>query len=231
MVGDQERAGNLGRDGDPLGQARSAVEAATGEAPADARHLEDVEVGEQRLRRRHDRVEAVAPEENREIVRFQDRLGRIARKADRVEQDAHRLVLRLRRPPIDRDVLVGRPGHVAAKVRQAPRDRDPHPGRGRRVGALQPRERILERRLRVAERPAALPDLDRRGDELVVERRNDDLDAVVLDDPDTLEQVLLLGRRPGRGPAPASRRVGRRARTALPRPDRQRRRRRAAACA
>src|SRR5581483_12351682 len=159
----------------PLRQALAAVEAAAGEPLADARHLEQVEV-EDRLRPGAEVVEVVAAEEYRDVVRLEDRLRGIAREADRVEQHADGLVLRPRGAPVDRDVLVRQPGDEAAEVRESPGDGDAEPGGALLVAAVDLREDVFERALGVAELPPPLGDLDARGDELVVERRDDDLD-------------------------------------------------------
>jgi hypothetical protein len=53
------------------------------------------------------------------------------------------------------------------------------------------RKHALQRTLGAGKIALAVSDRDSSGDELVVERRDDDLDAVVLDDADALEQVLL----------------------------------------
>ena len=61
--------------------------------------------------------------------------------------------------------------------------------------SLSPREfALLESLLRHDERALRLADLQGCGHHLVVERWNDDLHAVVLDDPHSLEE-MLLGRR------------------------------------
>ena len=64
------------------------------------------EVLEERFRGCRDVVEVVAAQEHRDVVGLEDELGRVARKAPRVEQDADRFARRLRRasvePPFDR---------------------------------------------------------------------------------------------------------------------------------
>ena len=107
LVGDQVRAGHLGRDRHPLRETPAAVESAAREALADARHPEEVEVLEERFRGCRDVVEVVAAQKHRDVVRLEDELGRVARKAPRVEQDADRLARRLRRPSVEGDVAVG----------------------------------------------------------------------------------------------------------------------------
>ena len=62
---------------------------------------------------------------------------------------------------------------------------------------LEPREPLLELGLRLAQRRPGRLDPQARGHDLVVERRHDDLDAVVGHDLEPVEEVLL-GRQPRR---------------------------------
>ena len=88
--------------------------------------------------------------------------------------------------------------HVAVEVRQTPGDRHPEPGRRRRVVGVELREHLLERGLRILQ----VSPIDRqpRGDDLVVERRDEHLDLVLADDADPIEQMLLRRRRSDRRP-------------------------------
>ena len=63
---------------------------------------------------------------------------------------------------------------------------------------LQLRQRVFELRPGLGERAPPLRDRELRGDELMVERRDDDLDPVVLDEPNVVEQVLLRRQAPRR---------------------------------
>ena len=112
-----------------LRQALPAVHLA-GEALADARHGERAfqAVGDLR-RRRPDVLLVVAAEEEGDVVGLEQRLVRVARKADRVDQRA------LLRPAVERQVHVRGVRNVRPEVRQAPRDRDREPvGRAGIVG-------------------------------------------------------------------------------------------------
>src|SRR5262249_31904296 len=73
----------------------------------------------------------------------------------------------------------------------APRNRDAEAGRGLLEILVELREHAFERLLGIDEVTLALGDAESCRDELVVKRRHDDLDAVVLDDRHALEQVLL----------------------------------------
>ena len=124
----------------------------------------------------------------------------------------------LRGAAVDRDVLAGEPGHVARKYGSPQATVTPSPAGVGSYRCVELAERRAPARAWASARsPFRSPDVDGRGDELVVERRHDDLDVVVLDDPHALEQVLLgrqaVGRRAGRRPG----RAGRRARRCRPR--------------
>ena len=80
---------------------------------------------------------------------------------------------------------------VTAEVGQSPANGDPEPGGRRLVAPLQRLECSLELALRAAQ--VTGPDL--RGHELVVAGRDQNVDAVVLDDLDAVEDVLLGRRR------------------------------------
>ena len=148
-----------------------------------------VEVVEERLLGRCDRLLAVAAQEDGDVVLLELGLLRVAREAHRVEQGG-----RLR---ADVDRLQARPlgGNMRPEVRQPPRDGDPEPGRRRGVLRLQLRERLLE----ILARRAEVVGRDGRRHDRVMERRHEHLDAVVGDDLDTVEQVLLRRERRGRG--------------------------------
>src|SRR6266571_5331857 len=83
---------------------------------------------------------------------------------------------------------------VALEVQKAPADRDPEPRRRRLVATLELEQRVLE----LAARASGIGGANVRGDELMMKRRNDDLDAVVLDHGEPFEQ-MLLGRQVRRG--------------------------------
>ena len=165
-------------------------QSATDEPGADARDREDVEILEELLRARGHVRGNVAPQENGDVVALEDRFLGIAREADRVEQDV--LTALDRRAPVDRQMHVRLMGHDALEVGKAPGNRDAESRGRRRIELLlQPAERGLEiplRRTRILCR-------DARGDEAVVQRRDDDLHALVLDDAE-LERMLLRSAHP-----------------------------------
>ena len=209
-----------------LREAPLPAEAAADEALADARDLEQaVEPVEDRVRALRDVREAVAAEVDDHVVLLEDRVGRVAREPDRVEQR------RLVRTEIAR--RMARPGacDVAVEVRDSPADGEAQPGRRRCEAPVDRPERLLELALRVEQGRPRPADAQLRGDELMVERRNDDLDAVVRDHGH-VEQEMLLGREGGapwrRAPVVRSRR---RARTGRRRRGLQRRSCRGSLCA
>src|SRR5581483_1035547 len=78
--------------------------------------------------------------------------------------------------------------------------RDPQPGRRRRVVVLEPRKHALDLLLCVAERRRMRVGLDADGHELVMQRRDEHLHAVLPHELDAVEQVLLRQQPPGRPP-------------------------------
>ena len=173
-----------------LRQALGPAEAAAGEPPANARRLKQAQVLEERLRALAHVVERVAAQEHGDVVRLQHGRVRVAREADRRQERE------LAGPAVMWGVLRPRLRHVSLEVGKAPRDRDAEPRGGRREAAVEAGERILEVALRRPEVAAT----DGCGHELVVQRRDDHGNAVVADDAQALQQVLL-GRQPGRGRA------------------------------
>jgi hypothetical protein len=153
--------------------------------------MEQIEIAEERLGSGVDMSENIAAEEHRDVVSIQDRLGRIARKADRVDEHAHRCSLRPRGASIDGQVVVGEAWYVSAEVRQPPRHGHAEPGGSSRETALELPERVLERRLGVSEVGGSRLDSQPRRHHAVVERRHDDLDRVVEDQLCAVEQMLL----------------------------------------
>jgi hypothetical protein len=183
-VRDEVGAGHVRGEGHPL------REPAAGESLADTCHPEDVQVVEERGRARDDVCPLVGAQEDGDIVVLEDRLRRIAREADRVEQS------RLACTAVERKVRLGLARDVVAEVRQPPTDRDAEPGRRRGIeAALELHERVLE----LAGRLPWIGRGDVRGHEAVVARRHDDLDVVVDDDGEP-ERVLIRAHPPG-GPA------------------------------
>src|SRR6185437_10610027 len=97
-----------------LRQALAPLEAAAGEALADARRLEDVEIVKEPLRAGRDVVERVAAQQNRDVVLLEDGVVRVAREADRRQQRV------LARSPVERRVLGPGGRDPALEVRQPP---------------------------------------------------------------------------------------------------------------
>ncbi len=184
-LGNQVGAADPGRDRHLLRQADTAVEAAAGEALADARHPEQSGAVEEGALGVGDVVELVAAQEHRDVVLLEDRVCRIAGEADRVEEGG------LLGAPVARQVRLRGRGDVAAEVRQAPGDEDAEPGRGSGIAPVEVRQRLLELGLRCGK----VLGLDRGGDDLVVERGHDHLGSVVAHDLLAAEQVLLRAER------------------------------------
>src|SRR5919199_6783820 len=116
-------------------------------------------------------VARVAAQEDGDVVLFEDRLLRIAWKAARCQER------RLLRTAVVGRVPPPRSGDATLEVRQPPGDRDAEAGRGRLVPSLE----LLHRFLKLACGGARVAVADLCGHELMVERRYDDFDAVVLD--------------------------------------------------
>ncbi len=119
------------------------------------------------------------------------------------------------RAEVARGVARPRLRDVAAEVRQAPADGEAEPGRSRRKAAVDRPQRLLEPALRVEQGGLRPADPQPRGHELMVERRDDDLDAVVGDHRHVHQEVLLGRNAPPRPQWPRGRagRACRRART------------------
>src|SRR3954452_10133870 len=130
-----------------------------------------------------DVVADVAAEEDGDVVLLEDGLVGVAREPPRLEQHG------LLGAEVVREGAVRLVGDEALEVRQPPRDGDAEPCRRRRVVVLEPAEDVLQRPLRLEERSRV--GRHARGDDLVVQRRHEYLDAVVVHDPDAFEQVLL----------------------------------------
>ena len=101
------------------------------------------------------------------------------------------------RTHVDRDMRGGLVWDEAVEVREAPGGGDADSRRGWLPSVLDRGERALELPLGGRERLFVAVDPQLRGDDPVVERRDDHLDPVVLDDADTVQHVLL-GREAGR---------------------------------
>ena len=201
-VGDQLRARDAGGHRHLLRQALLPLEAAADEAAPDAgRGEESAEVVEERLRPGPDVLGVVAAEEDGDLVLLEDELLGIAREADRVDQRARRPSPRLGRPEVHGQVLLGEGRDVAAEVRKAPRDGDVQAARLRRELVLEAKERGLELVASLPQRRGRLVDPDGRGDDLVVERRHEHLDAVVDHLVERDDVLLGAGGAPPRKPA------------------------------
>ena len=200
------------------------------EALPDARHSEQAaQVVEERRRSVGDVVEDVAAEQHGDVVlleqrRFAGRSGTGSRLRARGPG-----LPRLRRTAVEREMPLGLRGHEALEVRKPPGHRHAEAG-GRRLEALvEPPERVLELRAGLPRARRRSADAQRRRDDLVVERRHEHLDAVVADDPDPVQKVLLGEARARPPTASAAPSAGRPACRCRPRraPTRRRRRRRA----
>ena len=119
-------------------------------------------------------------------------------------------------PAVERKALGSLAGNEAVEVRKPPRDRHAEPGGRRGVVGVELREDVLERPLRVGEVGRGEVELGRH--HLVVERRHEHLDVVLVHDLDPLEEMLLGQLRAGRDRSlrRRGRRGGRRARRRPP---------------
>jgi hypothetical protein len=130
-----------------------------------------------------DVVEAVAAEEDRHVVLLEERVLRVAREANGVEER------RLFGPAVDGLQALPLRGDEPAEVREPPRDRHSEPGRSARIRGIERGQRVLERASGVS--GVGLVDRDPRRHELVVQRRHEHVDPVVLLHRDPVEEVLL----------------------------------------
>ena len=181
-VRDQVGAGNACVHRHLFRKRHPAFEPAAREATAQARDLQQRRLA-QPLDGVVDVCTQVAAKQDRKVVRLEHGVIRVAREARRVEE--HRLA----GAKVVRQVAVRLVGDEALEVRQPPGDGDAEPGRGRFVVALEPAEDALQRRLGLGERLRVGAD-PRRHDQ-VVQRRDEHLDAVLVHEPDAVEQVLL----------------------------------------
>ena len=207
-----------------FGRLCAAVEAAAGEAAPDRRRLEAGRARRRAPARRRGCCRAsrcAAARRRRSASRTvsSGRSGSGSRRAARV-LPARRSCGRCS-PAWPRDEPL--------EVRQAPRDGDAEPGGRRREPALELARARTRARLRGAQVVRVGAAHARRHD-LVVERRHDDLDAVVGDDAQPVEQVLLRRQAGAAGARRRRRRAGRRARRCRPRRARRRRPRRRCTC-
>ena len=106
---------------------------------------------------------------------------RVARKAPGVEEGE------LARAAVPRRILRPRRRNVLAEIRETPANRDPEAG-GRCVVTLL---ELAERVVQLLPGGAQVARAHLRGHQLVMQRRNEHLHAVVLNDADGVEHVLL----------------------------------------
>ena len=140
---------------------------------------------------------AVAAQEHGDVVRLEDGVVRIAREAAGRQQHG------LAGATIERQVRASpAPATSLGEVRQPPRDRDAEPGGSAGTRASSVCERLLELVLRSAQ----VVDVDRRGDDLAVQRRHEHLDALALRRSRRSKTCCSGGQSAGRdGRAPARR--------------------------
>jgi len=100
---------------------------------------------------------------------------------------------RLARSVVEREVELRLVGHVPLEVRQAPRDRHAETRGVERVAVVERDKRLLEALLR----RGRIGRLQRRGHDLVVQRRDDHEDALALGEAE-VDDVLLGRQRTGR---------------------------------
>ena len=122
-----------------LRQRTAAVEAAAREAAADRREVEQLRVA-QTLSRVVDVRAHVGADEDRDVVRLELGVERVAREALGVEE--HRLA----GAAVVRQQTAQRVGCEPPEVRQPPGHRDAEPRRRRRVVAVEPGEHVGSRR-------------------------------------------------------------------------------------
>lgn len=184
-----------------LRQPGAAVEAPALEALADTRQLQHPGRRlEEAARPIGDVCPVIAPKEKDNVVVLENGVTGVAREAGCTEEGRCGAIRALRRTPVDREVPVGERRNEAAKVRQAPRGGDGKPCRGDRVAAFEVAQGPLEGALRLEEVGAARLHPELRGHDLVVQRRLDHLDALVLDDLHPRQQVLFGRPLEGLGP-------------------------------
>ena len=188
-VRDQIGPRHAGGGGQLLRQARAAVEAAACEPLADARHLEHaVHRVEDRRRALLNVIEVVAPQQEGDVVLLEHDIVGIAREANRVQQCTAGTAGG-GGATIDRQVALCGARDVLTEVRKPPGHGDRQPVGCPGMLVFEVPEDALECGLLLQPRLRA----DRRRHDLVVQRRHDDLDPVVVDDPQAVEQVLLRG--------------------------------------
>ena len=191
-VGDELGAADPRRHRHLLRQALAPVEAAAGEAPADARDREEpFRLVEEARRPVGDEIHAVAPQEDGDVVVLEDQVLRVAREADRVDDAADLLARRLRRADVHRELLLRQGGDVAREVGKPPAEADRQPLRRGLVARVELLQRLAQRRAGLGQCGGGRLHVQPGGDDLVVERRHDDLDPVVDDHLRPAEDVLL----------------------------------------
>ena len=181
-VGDQVGARDLRGLRHLLRQGLAAFEAATREAAANRRHVEELRVANA-LRRILDVVTRVGAQEEDDVVLLEPRVAGIAREALGVDQ--HRLAC----AAVVRQVTPCCIGDELVEVRLPPRDGHAEAGRRRRVVGIESREHALELGARRGQ--VAATDRNARRHDLVVQGRHQHLDPVRAHDADAFEQMLL----------------------------------------
>ena len=196
-VRDQLGARDAGRQRDPLRQACLPVESPAREPLADAGHPEErLRLVEQPRGGVRDVRLRVAAEQHGDVVVLEDRPVGVAREPLRILEHAQRPSARSPTPG-------GRRGRARAPGRARSDGSTGRPqatthaetGRCGRIVAVEACKHALELAARFTERRAAFADAKLGGDDLVMERRDEDLHLVVDDGPDAVEEVLL-GRTP-----------------------------------
>ena len=182
-----------------LRQPDAAIEPTPHESLPDAGHAEQAaQIVEDRCRSLGDVVEESLRKQHGDIVRLEQRRFRVARKPDRIFEHADRSLPRLRRTAVERE-MADPPGRArTAGSSGAPRP----PSRRDRPAWARTDRRDHREHARVPRGPPELrrrlADTQCRRDDLMVERRNEHLDAVVEHDTDPVQEVLLGEERLGR---------------------------------
>ena len=185
----QVGARDLRSDCHLLRQRTAAVEPAAGETATDRGQREELRVADP-LRRVVDVRARVGAQQDRHLVRLEPRVERVALEALRVEQ--YRPVS----ATVVRQIARKRVRRQAVEIRQTPGNRHTETGGRRIVIRIEPGEQMFELTLGSLKIRAACSDVRRQ--DLVMEWRDEHLDALRVDDPHAVEQ-MLLGKQPSPG--------------------------------
>ena len=129
----------------------------------------------------------IAAEQHRKVVLLEHGLMRVTRKANCVCERVDHVPFRARGAAVDRQMHRCLARHVLPEVRQAPADGHTQTRRRRGVTPIELGEDLLEFALRGYQ----VVGCNARRDDAVMKRRRNHGDAVVPNDCETVEQVLL----------------------------------------